>query len=169
MHTLPSTRHALMSVVFALTTAVAAPSFALDPPDPMHGGEIDLLSTHPKHLERRLEHIWRATNATPEQRVQIQKIAQQAAAETQPQLDAVRQERRKRMELLTAAVVDGNAIEALRQQHMVAADALSRRHTQAWVDISLVLSQAQRIALAEHIKKHAHRMRPQDQSLIPAP
>jgi periplasmic protein CpxP/Spy len=163
-----STLHrALAATVLALAAALSSPSFAYEPPHHPPGAEMGMLPAHPKHLERMLEHLLSAADAAPEQRAQIRKIAQEAAAELRPQMEAIRQERQQRMQLLTAPVVDANAMEALRQQHLAAHDVISRRSTQAWIDISRVLSQAQRIQVAERMKKHHHKMHPQDQSMIP--
>lgn len=113
----------------------------------MHGTPTD------EQIERRLRHIYAEVNATPEQQQRIAPIVKQAAAELAPLRQQLKGTREQAIALMSAEQVDRAAIEQLRASRLQAADALSRRMTQAMADIAEVLTPTQRKQLAERMQK----------------
>lgn len=112
---------------------------------------IGLLPPPGPMLDRLLDDV----KATPAQREQLRQISEAAAKDLQAQRDAGQAEREQMLTLFTQPQVDAKAAEALRQQMLARHDAASRRITQAMVDSSQVLTQAQRQQLADKFKQHA--------------
>ena len=117
----------------------------------MMGGSPERMG---RMVDRMLDHL----DATDAQRSQIKQIVQGAAADLKSQRDAHKALRQQGMQIFTAPNVDANAAEALRQQMMAQHDQVSRRMTQAMVDISRVLTPEQKAKIAEHLQKRAAKM-----------
>jgi periplasmic protein CpxP/Spy len=111
----------------------------------MHGGPGLMLS------DAALDRI----HATPEQRAQLRKIAQDAATQMQAQRaagDALREQMRQ---AFTQPSIDANAVEALRQQMLAHHDQASKLRTQSMLDASRVLTAEQRKLLADTAKQRS--------------
>ncbi len=107
-----------------------------------------------EHLDRMLKHLYVEIDATEAQKQTLDPIVKQAAGDLRP-LRARAQDARKRgAELLSADTIDRGAIERVRAEGISAADASSRRFTQALTDVAEVLTPAQRKKLAARL---AHR------------
>jgi len=109
-------------------------------------------------MGRMIDHMLDGLNATDAQRAQIKQIAQAAADELKTQREAGRALRQQGMQIFTAPNVDANAAETLRQKMMAQHDQVSRRMTQAMVDISRVLTPEQRAKIGERMKERAAKM-----------
>jgi Spy/CpxP family protein refolding chaperone len=114
-----------------------------------HGGE----GFSEERVERMVKHFGVEVDATPEQKAKLTEIATAAAKELQPLREKAREARKHAMELLAAPAVDRGAIERLRTEQMQAADAASKRLTQALADVAEVLTPEQRKQLAERLQK----------------
>ena len=66
--------------------------------------------------------------------------------------------REEGMRLFTQANVDANAVEALRQKRLAQHDQASKRHLQAAVEVSRVLTPDQRKQLADGMNKRRQMM-----------
>ena len=98
-----------------------------------------------------LQHVYSETAATDAQKAQIEPLVRQALADLLPLHDHARDFHQQALAALSGDRVDRVALETLRAEHMQAADAASRRITQALADMADVLTPAQRKALAAHV------------------
>ena len=96
-------------------------------------------------------------DATADQKAKIGNIAQAALKDLMPLRDEHKTARAKASELLAAATVDRNAMEALRASEFKLAETASKRMTQAIADAAEVLEPAQRAKLAEKMKQRMDR------------
>jgi len=103
------------------------------------------------HVDLFLQHIYTETAATDAQKAQIEPLVRQALDDLLPMHDHARDFHQQALQALSGDQVDRVALETLRAQHMQAADAASRRITQALADIADVLTPAQRKTLAAHV------------------
>ena len=125
--------------------------------DGMRGGQhaaMGLPLGHPRMAERLLESV----NATPEQRTQIRSLLEAARGDLQAQREAGRSLRQQQMALFSQPTVDARAAEALRQQMLAQHDTGSKRMTQLMLDVSRVLTPAQRQQLAERMGRQRETM-----------
>ena len=106
-----------------------------------------------QHIERMVKHMAVEIDATPEQTAKLADIARAAAKDLRPLREKARDSRRQGMDLLAAPTIDRAAIERLRAEHIQAADAASKRLTQALADTAEVLTPAQRQKLAERFHR----------------
>jgi periplasmic protein CpxP/Spy len=104
-------------------------------------------------IERRVERLARKVEATPEQRTRLIEIAKSAASDLRPLREKVREARKRGMALLAAPTVDRAAIEKLRAEQIAAADAASRRMSQALADSAEVLTPEQRQKVAQYFER----------------
>lgn len=102
-----------------------------------------------RHVERRVNWILSKVDATPEQRDKIDGIVKAAINDVMAQRKEPWEAKKKLVELLSAETVDRSSIEALRAEHINAADAASKRIAQALADAAEVLKPEQRRQLAE--------------------
>lgn len=86
--------------------------------------------------------------ATPEQRAQIQQIAEAARQDLRTQHEAGQALRAQSMALFTRPTVDAAAVEKLRQKMLAQHDAASQRTMQAMLAVSQVLTADQRQQIA---------------------
>ena len=112
----------------------------------------------PEHVGRMIDGMLDGLNATDAQRSQIKQIAANAAADMKAQMQAGRGLRQRGMEIFTAPNVDAAAAEQLRQQMLQQHDQMSRRMTQAMVDVAKVLTPEQRAKVGERMKDRGARM-----------
>jgi protein CpxP len=112
----------------------------------------------PERVARMVDHALDGLNATEAQRSQIKQIATAAAADLRAQFQAGRGLRQRGLQILTAPTVDAAAAEQLRQQALQQHDQMSRRVTQALVEVANVLTPEQRAKVAERIKDRQARM-----------
>jgi Spy/CpxP family protein refolding chaperone len=110
-----------------------------------------------EHLDRMLKHLYVEIDATDEQKQKLDPIAKQAAKDLQPLREKTREARLKSVELLSADKIDRGAIEKARAASMRAADAASKRYTQALTDVAEVLTPEQRKTLAARMQRRGHR------------
>jgi periplasmic protein CpxP/Spy len=114
------------------------------------GGELFFT---PGHIERMVDRLARAVDASSEQKQKLSAVFRGAADD----LYALRQKRldgRKQIaDVLTAPTIDRGKLEALRAAQMQQADAASKRLTAAVADAGDVLTPAQRGELAKRIEE----------------
>lgn len=138
---------------FAVQTASAQPQGMMAGGEHRHGargGEgmgHDMALASPRMMARMLDGV----NATPEQRAQIQQLAEAARADMKAQFEAGRKLREDSAALFSQPTVDARAAEALRQQRMAQHDQASKRQMQLMLDISRVLTPEQRKLMAERM------------------
>jgi Spy/CpxP family protein refolding chaperone len=110
-----------------------------------------------EHLDRMLKHLYVEIDATDAQKQKIDPIAKQAAKDLRPLREKAREARLKGVELLAADRIDRGAIEKARTESIRAADATSKRFTQALADIAEALTPEQRKTLAARMQRRGHR------------
>lgn len=163
-------------LVVALASALSLTAFAGDPPAAPEGASAPhgMMGMHgmPHHRGgaemgsgglfmmggRHLDHLLDEVGASDAQRSQVKDIAKAAAADLKAQHEAGRKLHEQAMAVLTAPEVDAAAAEKVRQQHLAMHDQMSKRMTQAMVDIARVLTPEQRAKLAQRMKEHQTRM-----------
>ena len=117
-----------------------------------------------ERIEKMVKHFAVEINATPEQTTKLTNIAKGASQDLRPLREKAREARKRGMELLSAPTIDRAAIERLRTEQMQAADALSKRMSQAFADAAEVLTPDQRKKVAERMhKRHERHQRPDRQ------
>lgn len=122
-----------------------------------HGGMDGEEGT--RRMERRIDRLVRAVGATPEQKARLVAIATAARADLRPLREQQRAQRLRGMQLLAAPTIDRAALEQARVAQMQAADARSRRMTQAMADAAEVLTPEQRVKAAERMQRRMERQR----------
>lgn len=125
-----------------------------------HGGHRGGFMSGPmdeERIERMVKHMAVEVDATPEQQAKLTEIARAAAKDLRPLREKSRDARRAGMKLLAAPTIDRAAIERLRAEQIQAADAASKRLTQALADTAEVLTPAQRQKLAERFQRRGER------------
>ncbi len=128
-------------------------------PQHMHGGGMGMMfGGSPEHMGRAIDHMLDGLNASDAQRSQIKQIATQAAADLKAQAAAGRGLRQRGMQIFTAPSVDAAAAEQLRQQMLQQHDQMSRRVTQAMLDVANVLTPEQRAKIGERMRDRQARM-----------
>lgn len=142
-------RAAIATLIGGLAAGAGLTAWAHGGPRGWHGGE----GFSEERVERMVKHFGVEVDATAEQKAKLTEIATAAAKDLQPLREKAREARKQAMELLAAPAVDRNAIERLRSEQMQAADAASKRLTQALADVAEVLTPEQRKQLAERMQK----------------
>ena len=112
----------------------------------------------PERMGRMIDHMLDGLNASDAQRGQIKQIAAGAAADLKAQGEASRALRQRAMQAFTAPTVDAGAVEQVRQQMLQQHDQMSRRMTQAMLDVARVLTPEQRARLGERMRDRQARM-----------
>jgi protein CpxP len=100
-------------------------------------------------VNRMLGHLYVELDASDAQKQKIDPIVKAAAKDLFPLRQKMRDIRRQQRELFTAETVDRAAIGKLSEERSKLAEQMSRRFTQALVDVAEVLTPAQRQQLAE--------------------
>ena len=112
----------------------------------------------PERMGRMIDHMLDGLSATDAQRSQIKQIAASAAADLKQQAEAGRALRQRGMLAFVAPNVDAAAVEQVRQQMLQQHDQMSRRMTQAMLDVARVLTPEQRARLGERMRDRQARM-----------
>jgi Spy/CpxP family protein refolding chaperone len=107
-----------------------------------------------KRINKLVAWVLDDVDASAEQKQQVAAIAQAAVKDLLPLRDQHRALRTRAVELLTQAVIDRDAIEALRVETMHNADQVSRRLALALADTAQVLSVGQRAKLVARWNRH---------------
>lgn len=107
-----------------------------------------------QNVERMLKHLYVEIDASEAQKQKLDPIVKQAANDLMPLRAKVQEARRRGVELLSADTIDRGAIERLRAEQIGAADAASKRLTQALGDVAEVLTPAQRKTVAARVGRH---------------
>lgn len=103
------------------------------------------------HIDRMVAQL--AADATPEQQARVAAIAKRAMADLRPLHEQRRQTYASAHALLMAPVVDRAALEQLRAAHVQQFDNGSRRIMEAVADAADVLTPAQRLRFAGHLRQ----------------
>lgn len=157
-----SVRLMVGGVVIALAGAFTLSSLAHA--QGRHGGGYggpgghEMFMGNARHMERMIDRMLDAVNATDAQRTQVKQIAGAAATDLRSQRESARGLREQSMGLFTQPTVDAAAAEALRQQMLAQHDQSSKRMLQAMLDISRVLTPEQRQQLSERMKQRREMM-----------
>jgi Spy/CpxP family protein refolding chaperone len=155
-------RAAVATLVGALAAGFGAHAWSQGGHGGMHrgfmGGSKDPAKAD-ERVERMVKHFAVEVDATPEQRSRLTEIAKAAARELRPLREKVRDARRRGMALLAAPTIDRAALERLRAEQIQAADAVSRRMSQAFADAAEVLTPDQRKKIAERMQRRHSRQR----------
>ncbi|MEO8836225.1 MAG: Spy/CpxP family protein refolding chaperone [Caldimonas sp.] len=112
----------------------------------------------PERVGRRVDVMLDGLNATDAQRTQIKQIAVATATDLKAQSQSGRALRQRAMQAFTAPTVDAAAVEQVRQQMLQQHDQMSRRVTQAMLDVARVLTPEQRTRLGERMRDRQARM-----------
>jgi periplasmic protein CpxP/Spy len=102
--------------------------------------------------ERRVDHLIKLVNGTPEQKTKLLALAQAAMADMKPLREQLMAARKRGMELLAAASIDRSAIDKLRGEQVQLMDGMSRRMSAHMMDAAEVLTPAQRVQVAEKMR-----------------
>jgi periplasmic protein CpxP/Spy len=132
----------------SLASLMSAASAQAPTAPPSNSGRPDMA----RMAERRIEHMIKEVDGTPEQKAKLTQLAQLAAKDLQPLHEQHMAARRKGMELLAAPSVDRTALEKLRTEQTQLMDGISRRMLMHMADAAEVLTPAQRNKLAEKMK-----------------
>lgn len=159
------------SLALAAAGALSIPAYAVDA-HPPSGANVNH-DHRPHHDEGRApmgpmslsmfggkpgERLLKMVDASDAQRTQILQITRAAQQDLQAQRESARAWRDQGLAIFTAPQVDAAAAETLRQSMLAQHDQMSKRMTQAMLDIARVLTPEQRAKLAEHFKARADRM-----------
>jgi len=112
----------------------------------------------PERIGRMVDRMLDGLNASDAQRSQIKQIATAAAADMKAQAEAGRGLRQRAMQAFTAPNIDPAAVEQIRQQMLQQHDQMSRRMTQAMLDVARVLTPEQRARLGERMRDRQAQM-----------
>jgi periplasmic protein CpxP/Spy len=125
-----------------------------------HGGGMDgmMFGGSPDRMGRMIDRMLDGLNASDAQRAQIKQIAAAAGADLKAQAQAGRALRERSMQAFTAPNVDAAAVEQVRQQMLQQHDQMSRRMTQAMLDVARVLTPEQRAKIGERMRDRQARM-----------
>jgi periplasmic protein CpxP/Spy len=105
--------------------------------------------------ERRVDHLIKLVNGSPEQKAKLLTLAQAAMADMKPLREQLMAARKRGMELLSAASIDRGAVEKLRSESAQLMDGISRRMSAHMMDAAEVLTPAQRTIVADKMKQRA--------------
>lgn len=105
-----------------------------------------------------VEHMLDLVDATDAQRAQIKAIMDTARSELKTQHETLRSLHEQGLTLFAATNVDAAAIEAQRQKGSAVHEQISRRMSQAMIDVARVLTPEQRAKLAAKLKQRQARM-----------
>jgi Spy/CpxP family protein refolding chaperone len=107
----------------------------------------------PGAIERRVNRVLGAVDASTEQRQKVRSILEAAGNDLYPIRQQRMENRRQIREALAAATIDRAKIESLRQAQLKLHDSASKRLTDAITDAAEVLTPAQRAELAKRMER----------------
>lgn len=169
-------RVVLLGMAITLLAAISLSAWAQPAPPPpapgmmgeggpgtghhMHGGMGGgmMFGGSPERMGRMIDHMLDGLNASDAQRGQIKQIAAAAATDLKAQAQSGRALRQRGMQIFTAPTVDAAAAEQTRQQMLQQHDLMSKRMTQAMLDIARVLTPEQRAKIGERMRDRQARM-----------
>lgn len=102
-----------------------------------------------KRIDAMVAYVLADVDATPDQKSRIGAIVKAAANELMPLRQQHQEARRQMVELLAAPTIDRARIETLRVSQMQLGETVTRRASQALMDVAEVLTAPQRTALAQ--------------------
>ncbi|MDQ2926743.1 MAG: Spy/CpxP family protein refolding chaperone, partial [Pseudomonadota bacterium] len=123
-----------------------------------HMGPGMMFRGSPEQIGRGVDFMLDGLDATDAQRGEIKQIAVQAAGELRAQAQAGKGLHQRGMQIFTAPTVDAAAAEQLRQQMLQQHDQMSRRVTQAMLDVARVLTPEQRAIIGQRMHDRQARM-----------
>jgi periplasmic protein CpxP/Spy len=112
----------------------------------------------PERIGRMVDFMLDGLHASDAQRTQIKQIAVQAAGDLKTQATSGKAARQRSLQLFTAPTIDAAAIEQARQQMLQQHDQMSRRVTQALIDVANVLTPEQRATMGARIRDRQARI-----------
>ena len=136
--------------------SVAGMSFAKDNRDGSGHHEMTAESIS-EHVDKFVNHI--LEDGTAEQKTRVTAIANAAVKDLLPLRAQHHAAHQQVVALLTQTNIDRPALEQLRVDELRLLDQVSKRITQAVADAAEVLTPAQRLKLAEHMKQRMGDMR----------
>lgn len=153
---------ALALAAVALSLGASAPAFAADKlgdkaTGMSHGGHGEHGGMGMMPFGRHLDHLLTEVKASGAQRQQIKQITDKARADIHALHEQGKGLRERTMALWTAPKLDAAEAEKLRQQMLAQHDQVSKRMTQAMLDVGNVLTPEQRAKAAELIKARRER------------
>jgi periplasmic protein CpxP/Spy len=111
----------------------------------------------PGRIERMVNRLAWAVDASTEQKQKLTGIVQRMADDLAPMRERHLDLRRQVRDVLAAPTIDRGKLDALRSEHMKLADEASRRITAALADGAEVLTPAQRADLARRLERFGPR------------
>ena len=111
----------------------------------------------PGRIERMVDRLAWAVDASSEQKQKLTAIIQRAADDLRPVREKHQEGRRQIREVLTAPTIDRGKLETLRVDQMKLADQASQRITAALADAAEVLNPDQRATLARRLERFGPR------------
>jgi protein CpxP len=124
-----------------------------DGPSGWHGRGFGGPFLTPGRIERMVDRLGRAVDASSEQKQKIRDVVQRAADDLRPLREKHLEGRRQMREVLAAPTIDRGKLEALRADHMKLADQASQRITTALAEAADILTPEQRADLARRLEQ----------------
>ncbi len=121
-------------------------------------GDFDL-DAFKEHAESVVEHVLEDVDATEDQHARIQAIVAEGIDELAVAHGPRKEARGEWSALLTADVIDPDAIESLRAEHLDRADAMSAIASRRISEVLAVLTKEQRLELHARMDRHRGRHR----------
>jgi Spy/CpxP family protein refolding chaperone len=111
----------------------------------------------PGRIERMVNRLGWAVDASSEQKQKLRDVVQRAAADLRPLRETHLDGRRQMREILSAPTIDRGKLEALRTDQMKLAEQASQRVTVALAEAAEVLTPEQRADLARRLERFGGR------------
>ena len=168
----PSTRRrmhwVMVGMLMTLLSAIGVTAWAQSPPPPppgMDGRPGMMFRGSPERIGKMVDFMLDGLHATDAQRTQIKQIAVQVAADVKAQFANGQSLRQRSLQIFTAPTIDAAAAEQVRQQQLQQHDQMSRRVTQALLDVAKVLTPEQRAMVGQRIRDRQARMEDRKQRM----
>lgn len=145
------------SIALALTAVVGTRALVYaqdDSHESWSGGGTVRSDRIASHINRGVKYLLSDIDATAEQKAQVTNILQATATDVHGLADEHIAARKQLHEILTAATIDRERLEAVRVGELRLADEASKRLLQGIADAAEVLTPEQRVALAESVEEH---------------